>query len=192
MNTIISREELLQAVKTAEQVVLCEKEKVARGMVRFLMREGLDEKIEGIAVFREMKNDQKKVFGKRFQEIKYFEENKDALYMVIQLRNEAHLEVLDTLQERGYRNVALVDYEVFASILQEENPHLDFACVGFTKCGTTSLSAALRKLKEVYLPKGKETFYLHWYNKYENAPDKLKKKYFAYYLANNICESGQI
>lgn len=36
---------------------------------------------------------------------------------------------------------------------------LNFLCVGFQKCGTSSLFEALRKNEKIYLPKQKETFF---------------------------------
>lgn len=49
--------------------------------------------------------------------------------------------------------------EVFQS---ESKVHLDFLCAGFSKCGTSSLQSALEKNRRVYLPKVKETFFLHF------------------------------
>ena len=49
--------------------------------------------------------------------------------------------------------------EVFQS---ESKVHLDFLCVGFSKCGTSSLQSALEENPRIYLPKVKETFFLHF------------------------------
>lgn len=61
--------------------------------------------------------------------------------------------------------------------------HLDFLCVGFPKCGTTSLHAALSQNSNIFLPRVKETDFINtdylpsahkWYQKlYEGS---LKKK----------------
>lgn len=58
---------------------------------------------------------------------------------------------------------------------------LDFLCVGFAKCGTTSLQAALSRHPQIYLPNEKETFFIKKVNeethrrfKESYAPEKVK------------------
>lgn len=46
-------------------------------------------------------------------------------------------------------------YKVYGKV------HLDFLCVGFPKCGTTSLHAALSQNPNVFLPKVKETDFIN-------------------------------
>ena len=53
--------------------------------------------------------------------------------------------------------------------------HLDFLCVGFQKCGTTSLQRALEKNSRVFLPKRKETFFCTDIN---DDKEKLLKRYY--------------
>lgn len=59
-----------------------------------------------------------------------------------------------------------VIYDVFASdphveeiCNTDEKVHLDFLCVGFQKCGTTSLQKVLERNECIYLPDNKETYF---------------------------------
>lgn len=65
--------------------------------------------------------------------------------------------------------------EVFQS---ESKVHLDFLCVGFSKCGTSSLQSALEKNPRVYLPKVKETFFLHF--AVDKAAHEKFKNWYGY------------
>lgn len=60
---------------------------------------------------------------------------------------------------------------------------LDFLCVGFAKCGTTSMQAALSQHPKIYLPREKETFFIknineetHYKLKDSYPPEKVKNK----------------
>ncbi len=58
---------------------------------------------------------------------------------------------------------------------QENKVQLDFLCVGFQKCGTTSLHSALLQNEKVYLPPLKETFFAR--NIDDRAHNLLKQSY---------------
>lgn len=176
MDVIKSREELLEVLKREEKLIVVEKRGVARIMVRFLQREGFDDKL--LRILADVSKE-KEILGNICRNIKEEKKEPGAAYIVVQLHHDKHEKVLSVLEELGIDNIIQVDYEVFADISVEENPHLDFLCVGFTKCGTTSLSNALRENKKIKLPKGKETFYMHWRNKYDDAPARFKEKYFS-------------
>jgi len=90
------------------------------------------------------------------------------------------------LAEFNYKNVIYPAYELLSEIGAKEHVHLDFVCTGFVKCGTTSLHAALRKNKSIFLPKKKETLYMWWRERYADAPERFNNIYF-----NNI-KKGQI
>lgn len=86
---------------------------------------------------------------------------------------------LQKLERKGYRNAVCIDYDLLSAIGSSEHVHLDFICVGFVKCGTTSLQAALIKNKNIFLPKKKETLYMGWRNRFEDAPDRFNKIYYS-------------
>jgi hypothetical protein len=54
-----------------------------------------------------------------------------------------------------------------------------FMCVGFHKCGTTTLDGILRQYNELYLPRNiKEPFFPIWYKKYDNPMEILFNRFF--------------
>lgn len=83
------------------------------------------------------------------------------------------------LAESGCKNIAYVDYELMAELGAREHAHLDFVCAGFVKCGTSSLHRALKKRKKIFLPKKKETLYMNWRLKTEDAPERFNTIYFS-------------
>ena len=82
------------------------------------------------------------------------------------------------LEESGCKNVVYVDYELIAGLGAREHVRLDFVCAGFVKCGTSSLHKALKKHKQIFLPKKKETLYMGWRLATEDAPERFNKIYF--------------
>ncbi len=54
---------------------------------------------------------------------------------------------------------------------------LDFLCVGFHKCGTTSLDILLKDHPYIYLPPEKETFFVKSYNRYNDAVKMFRNSY---------------
>lgn len=83
------------------------------------------------------------------------------------------------LAKSGCKNIAYIDYELMAEIGAREHIHLDFVCAGFVKCGTSSLHRALKKQKKIFLPKKKETLYMNWRLKTEDAPERFNSIYFS-------------
>ena len=67
---------------------------------------------------------------------------------------------------------------------------VDFLCVGFNKCGTTTLENILKKNNNIYLPKNKkETLFFNWYDKCDNPIEVLQKKYYPEYENYNCIGS---
>lgn len=77
------------------------------------------------------------------------------------------------------QQICYIDYDLIASLSWEDNVKLDFLCVGFTKCGTTSLYGALKKNKKIYMPKEKEILYGKWKDQYLDAPERFREMYFS-------------
>lgn len=75
--------------------------------------------------------------------------------------------------------ICYIDYSLIASLSWTDHVKLDFLCVGFTKCGTTSLYGALRKNKKIYMPKEKEILYGKWKDHYLDAPERFREMYFT-------------
>lgn len=56
---------------------------------------------------------------------------------------------------------------------------LDFLCVGFPKCGTSSLHSVLKRLPELELPYNKkETCFFAWHKNYADPIDMFQRRYF--------------
>ena len=83
------------------------------------------------------------------------------------------------LERSGCKNIVSIDYGLLAELGTKEHISLDFICVGFVKCGTSSLHRALKKRKKIFLPKKKETLYMHWRLKAEDAPERFNTIYFS-------------
>ncbi|MCI8640086.1 MAG: sulfotransferase [Coprococcus sp.] len=62
---------------------------------------------------------------------------------------------------------------------ESKKVHLDFLCPGFHKCSTTSLQAALRQNKNIFLPDVKETFFI------TEITESTHKKFRQNYQDNN-------
>lgn len=77
------------------------------------------------------------------------------------------------------QQIYFIDYNLIANLSCEDNVKLDFLCVGFTKCGTTSLYWALKKNKKLYMPKEKEILYGKWKDQYLDAPERFREMYFS-------------
>ena len=54
---------------------------------------------------------------------------------------------------------------------------IDFMCLGFPKCGTTTLDMVLRQHTQLSFPKIKETGYWSWYKLYSKPLEELEKYY---------------
>lgn len=54
----------------------------------------------------------------------------------------------------------------------------DFVCVGFPKCGTTTLDEILRQHTKIALPVVKETGFFSWYQHYSQPVEQQLKNYY--------------
>lgn len=73
--------------------------------------------------------------------------------------------------------IYFLDYEFLAGLSRRDHPTVDFCCVGFPKCGTTSLYAAFRKNKRIYLSATKETQYGRWKSNNLEGPERFRELY---------------
>lgn len=178
MEKVSTEQELVAKLGDCGDIVLLECKRTANVMARFLKKQGvLNRVVDVISVPRS--KSLKTYQGIPVKKMQNLETLPEGTYLLVELREGYHTEALKELSQRGITDVVLVDYELFADLSRKENPKLDFLCVGFTKCGTTSLNNAFRMNDEIRMPKGKETFYLHWRNSYDNSPEKFTQKYFS-------------
>ena len=65
---------------------------------------------------------------------------------------------------------------------------IDFLCVGFAKCGTTTFDNILRQYSQVVLPVIKEPHFFRWKDGYDFPVQKLINEYFEQQVTNtNKC-----
>ncbi len=55
---------------------------------------------------------------------------------------------------------------------------IDFVCIGFPKCGTTSLYSVLRQHPQIMLAKGKETSFFDWCRQFAYPLEILQNQFF--------------
>ena len=157
MKEIHTKEELTKVFEEEEDLVIVQHKRVARVLLRFAGHLPFQPQIKEVLTFIPL-TAPKEILGTPCVDTTMTTARAKALYVIVCLHEEAHEEAVEAAKQFGAVRILLVDYEVFAEISRQENPHMDFLCVGFTKCGTTSLSNALRECPEIVLPKGKETF----------------------------------
>lgn len=178
MNKVSTEAELLSQLQKSERIILMECKRTAMVMARYLKRKGLLERVTD--VYASSKSKKKRSYlGIPSKRLAKVEDLPEAAYVMVEVPKHLDDSALQELENRGLTEAIILDYDLFAEISKEENPHLDFLCVGFTKCGTTSLNNAFRMHEDLYMPKGKETFYLHWRHHYQDAPAKFQQKYFS-------------
>ena len=177
MEKVRTERELLERLQGIE-IMLVECKRTANVMARYLKNHGLLGQASGVLLTPRSKG-RKTYQGIACCKMRRAKLNPGSVCLVVELREKYHQVALDELEKLENANVILVDYELFAELSRRENPKLDFMCVGFTKCGTTSLNNAFRMNEEIKMPTGKETFYLHWRNSYDNAPERFQEKYFS-------------
>lgn len=175
---INKKDELLQVVKKNEKVLLYGTGWVGKTVARFLKKCGKEKEILALIQTNVPK---KKTILEVFPVDtigKFVEIAKEAL-VIMAVRPETVELGTKTLTEYGFSNICVVAYELYCEILREEHIKTDFVCAGFVKSGTTSLYTALRKHPDIFLPQEKETHYMGWRKRYEDAPDRYNKRHYA-------------
>ena len=88
----------------------------------------------------------------------------DCYFLLVSAREQIRQELTKSLLDHQIGKNRIID------IFAEENFNvkftdvkLDFLCVGFQKCGTTSLDFALKENRYIYTPPEKETLYFKLY-----------------------------
>ena len=173
-----NQKQFLEEIQKYDSIVILGSSNIGRTMYRYMKSQGVESKVKGFADNSLGPVKESKLFQLPNQRlVEYGEYKENALLLICVAPRFYH--VAEQLRaQAGGKNEAFVEYEFYCSISKEENVPLDFLCAGFTKCGTTSLQAVLRKHKQIYLPKQKETNYFHWRRKYEDSPERHKRKYY--------------
>lgn len=185
MNTVTSVEKFIKILNLEDEIVIVQFKDVAKVLIRFMKREKMEDKIKEVLYISPLENHET-ILDVPCTDMT-MDRSDEATYFLVKFPGDAHLEALNALEEWGVKNLLFIDYEVFASISQSENFHIDFMCCGFVECGTSFLDNALQKNNRVFLPKGKENLYIHWRNRYENAPEIFREQYFSSADENQLC-----
>lgn len=102
----------------------------------------------------------------------------DCYFLLVSAREQIRQELTKSLLDHQIGKNRIID------IYAEENFNvkftdvkLDFLCVGFQKCGTTSLDFALKENRYIYTPPEKETLYFKWYKNFSNSGEMFAKSF---------------
>ncbi len=187
---IHSKKELLEISQQEKQVILYGEKSLAVIMLRYYQQHGLDTQIIGLS-YTQTAEESTTLLNKALKPISAYCPD-ESTYIYILGRDSAQTDLLkSTLSDWSESQLVIIHYELLVSLSKRENVPLDFLCVGFTKCGTTSLHTALNKNKQIYLPKRKEILYGRWKNRYLDAPERFHKIYFNDTIPTD-CKLGSI
>ena len=157
---ISTEAEMLEQVKKQDQFIVFGKLSLIRILLRYLKKNDLLDKVAAVSVNGSQKR-QEPILDCPVKSVKTLsDENKDRCVFIVESRQERWEKAHSAMEKHKFTNTVDVSYDLLAQIGAKEHIHLDFLCVGFGKCGTSSLHAALKKNKKVFLPKKKETLYL--------------------------------
>lgn len=175
---IQTKEGLKNLINQQQKVILYGEKSLAVILLRFCLSIDEGEKVRGLA-FTQTKSEHIAFDEFVVKPIEEYLITEDSQIIILGRDEEAcHL-----LRERAAgwngQQICYIDYGLIAELSWEDNVKLDFLCVGFTKCGTTSLYWALRKNKQIYMPKEKEILYGKWKEQYIDAPERFREMYFS-------------
>ncbi|MCD7824472.1 MAG: sulfotransferase [Clostridiaceae bacterium] len=171
---LTTTEQLLAEANKQQSVIIFGTGLVARTVIRFLQKQEIS--VAGIAG---MSGRDKTMFGFTVRHLRDFSDQAEKALVLLCERSDVLDEYRLQAEQSGFPSVASVDYNLYVELSVAENMHLDFMCAGFSKSGTTSLHTALKKHPSVVLPKTKESYYMHWREQYDNAPERFFEKYFG-------------
>lgn len=178
---IKTEEQLLEEAKKYREILVFGKGSLVNILCRFFKGQGISVRaasyVENPKINRDF-GDVPLVTVKELEQIA----TEDCLVMVVAgLKEQMNNKIEKKLSMFHFDNIAYLDYEMMSDIGRKEHVPMDFICVGFVKCGTSSIHEALRRNSDVILPKKKETLYAWWREKFEDAPDRFNKIYFPHY-----------
>lgn len=175
---ICDRQKLLDLADHHVHIIIYGSNNIGQTIYRFLKKNGRDKKVIGFSG-NKLKTKGVSLFSLPSKTMDAYKEYKETALVLCCIHPKYQESAKAALEQSEFSNIADIDYELYCQLAREENVPLDFLCVGFTKCGTSSLQAALVKHPEIYLPKKKETNYIHWRRKYDDSPERHREKYYA-------------
>ena len=174
---IKNEQKLREVMDSYEKVIIYGAKALVIITLRLLQKEERTQQIEGVSYLRS-RSPHKTFLDLPNRAILKYEPNENTAVLVA-LREEeerkAAVEILSTNWKQ--EQIFMLDYEFLAELSRKDHRKVDFLCVGFTKCGTTSLYQALRKNCSIVMPKEKETLYGSWKNRYIDGPERFYEQY---------------
>lgn len=175
---IQTEETLKEWVSKGEKFVLFGDKPLVTILLRYFVSMNEKDKVRGLAHLYTKKEHM------AFDEfvvkpIDEYKPREDSRIFVLGRKEENCRLLKEKLTDWKEEQICYIDYHLLASFSYKDNVNLDFLCVGFTKCGTTSLYWALRKNKQIYMPREKESLYGKWKEQYLDAPERFRELYFS-------------
>lgn len=185
---VLNNTEITDFIGRQERLVLYGKLSLVRIILRYLKKENLIQKVAAVSIQHPKKRNIETILGCPVLSIKRLAEDYKEIPIIIVNEKEQILKASEEAAvSNGFTDCYTIDYHYIASLGAKEHVHLDFLCVGFVKCGTSSLHAALKKNKNIFLPKKKETLYLgSWRNRFDDGPERFNSIYFSNVPAEKV------
>ena len=169
-----TEKELQERIDIEPSVILFGNKSLVLILLRYYQKKQLSDRILGLS-YEKTKKEQQGFLDKPVKPMESYEE--EVTVFLVGNSQEQRERLLERVPEN--KRIVIVDYELLCTLSQKEHVDLDFLCVGFTKCGTTSLYQALKQNKQIYMPKEKEILYCNWKNEYLDAPERFFEMYFS-------------
>lgn len=175
---INDEQQLLSEVNKYESIIIYGNNNMGKTLYRYMRKNGMEQKVIGFSG-NNIKGKDLTLFELPLKKIKSYKAHKEDSLIIISVNNQNLEKAVEACNKLEFKNVVIIDYEFYCKLSKDENVPMRFLCAGFTKSGTTSLQSALRKHPKIFLPKQKETNYLHWRNNFEDSPERFATKFYA-------------
>ena len=186
LNWIRTQEELERWIEQYPKVILFGERGLATIMIRHYSQKGMSDRIAGIS-YEKTLSEYKTFLDKTVKPMEDYEPDSCLALLVLGRPDGQQERLEERVRNWNPAQIFYADYYLMAELSRRDHVKMDFLCVGFTKCGTTSLQQALKKNKKIYLPKEKEILYGKWKNDYLDAPERFREQYFSGDLSKRKC-----
>lgn len=177
-NQIQTEEGLREWVGQKDKIILFGDKALVVILLRYMISINEKEKVRGLSYIQT--KSERMVFDEFIiKPVEEYKPDADSGIVVLKRREEERGLLRERLTGWEDKQICYVDYALCAQLSAKDNVSLDFLCVGFTKCGTTSLYYALRKNRKIYMPREKESLYGKWKEHYLDAPERFREMYFS-------------
>ncbi len=184
---IFTLDSLNKHILSKEGIVIYGAGDYGRKLIDYIILQKEEKCIKGIVV-TEQNEKCSDYRGIKICEAQPFLAEKNRYHVIIAVSTAYQKDIIEIVTKYR-RQYCCITYDVYQDICKELEPdpkvvpyrNIDFLCVGFAKCGTTSLYSALKTLHKIYLSDRKETLFFRWYRGVKDPNKILAERYF-----NNI------